>query len=97
MGERVSDIFSLYCSGKCFCKRWIKAGQQEVVIFFPSFLASDHSSASYAAVISPPRPTSTMSLKPSFFNAVRMAAMEISLPNCPSVAGAHMAKTSLSD
>ena len=61
----------------------------------PSFRASIHSSASKAAVISPPKPTSTISANPSFFRALRMAAMLASFPNWPSVAGAHMATTRL--
>ena len=73
----------------------MKAGQQEVVIFRPSFFASIHSFASLAAVISAPRPTSTISAKPTFFSAARREAMPTSFPNWPSEAGAHMAMTSL--
>ena len=46
IGETVDDIFSLYCSGKCFFNILMNAGQHEVVIFLPSLYASDHSADS---------------------------------------------------
>ena len=71
------------------------AGQQEVVIFLPCSCASSHSAASAAAVISPPSPTSTISANPIFLQAVRILDIVISLPNCPSIAGANIATTFL--
>ena len=88
----VVDICSA-SSGYCFLIRLTNAGQHEVVSFFPSLAASSHSSASACAVRSPPRPTSYISLKPSFLHAVRMLLIVIVSPNCPSTAGATMATT----
>ena len=94
IGDTVVDTQS-HTSGKCFLTIFTNAGQQEVVFFLPSLAASAHSSASAAAVMSPPRPTSIISLNPIFFKASRILVMEISLPNCPSVAGATIAYTGL--
>ena len=92
IGDIVVDICSA-SSGYCFLIRFTNAGQHEVVSFFPSLAASSHSSASACAVKSPPRPTSYISLKPNFLQAVRILLIVIVSPNCPSTAGATMATT----
>ena len=86
------EILSL-SSGKCLRIILTKAGQQEVVLLSPFAKASAHSSASAAAVISPPRETSIISSKPAFFSAMRQESGVMSGPNCPSTAGATMATT----
>ena len=82
-------------SGKCFFIILTNAGQHDVVFFLPDSYASIHSSASLAAVKSPPRPTSIISENPSFLHAVLILDIDISAPNCPSTAGANMAITFL--
>ena len=84
-------------SGKCRRTILTNPGQQEVTFFSPALYASTHSAASEAAVISPPNPASINPLNPTSCIAFFQLPIVMFAPNCPSVAGAAITYTFLSD